>query len=366
MDETDDFNRGLRANVVPAPPSPFMRPHDATCEKLRNLLSVESWADRDIPQPDRLLGDLLTTTARMFIVGRTGLGKTLLGLALAAGVASGQGFLHWRSARPARVVYIDGEMPAELIKPRSRDAMRRLGGAHVPAGNLLIFGRDIDQEARAVCPVLPPFAPLNTPEGSRFLMALLDTIGGVDLLVLDNVMSLITGDQKDEMAWTSTLPLVSKLTERRIGQLWLDHTGHNSDRQYGSSTKSWRFDAVGIMTPLDDTESDPRSTAFKLSFDHPGKARRRTPDNWQEFAPQTIRLQDDVWTAEAADGAGGGQKFGAVKPATHAQYKALLDALVVSHQPGRATRREWYDECVRLGLADPIPAGATGGSAISR
>jgi len=247
---------------------------------LRALLSIDAWAERDIPEPDRLLGDLITTTTRVFLVGRTGLGKTLLGLAIAAGIASGNGFLHWRSARAARVLYLDGEMPAELIKPRARDAIRRLGDARIPPGNLLIFGRDIDDEARRACPGLPPFAPLNTADGQKFLMALIDAIGGIDLLICDNVMSLIAGDQKDEVPWSETLPLVQALTNSRIGQLWLDHTGHNSDRQYGSSTKAWRFDAVGCMAPLADGENDPRSTGFTLSFDHPGKARRRTPDNW--------------------------------------------------------------------------------------
>ena len=33
-----------------------------TSANLRALLSVESWADRDIPEPDRLLGDLLTSS----------------------------------------------------------------------------------------------------------------------------------------------------------------------------------------------------------------------------------------------------------------------------------------------------------------
>ena len=71
--------------------------------------------------------------------------------------------------------------------------------------------------------------------------------------------------------------------------MWLDHTGHNSDRQHGSSTKAWRFDAVGMMRPIEG-EADPRSAASTLSFDHPGKARLRTPDNWQQFAAQTVRL----------------------------------------------------------------------------
>ena len=327
---------------------------------LRALLSIEAWAERDIPEPDRLLGDLLTTTTRVFLVGRTGLGKTLLGLAIAAGVASGAGFLHWTSCRPARVLYLDGEMPAELIKPRARDALRRLGSVTIPAGNLLIFGRDIEQDARRVCPKLPPFAPLNTEAGRDFLVGLLDAIGGIDLLICDNVMSLVAGDQKDELAWSDTLPLVSALTDRRVGQLWLDHTGHNSDRQYGSSTKAWRFDAVGCMAPVGDGQNDPRSTGFTLSFDHPGKARRRTPDNWREFEAQTIRLQDDRWTAEPVAIGKESQKAkeGRLKPATEAQYKALHDALVKAGTQGQATKEEWYAECVRLALAQPVPAKA--------
>jgi hypothetical protein len=321
--------------------------------ELRALLSVYSWSERDIPEPDRLLGDLITTTTRVFLVGRTGLGKTLLGIAIAAGVASGQGFLKWRSSRPARVLYIDGEMPAELIKLRARDALRRLEDTSIAPGNLLIFGRDIEAEARKVYPMLPEFAPLNTEGGRAFLLALIKVIGGIDLLVFDNVMSLISGDQKDEVPWSETLPLVSTLTDMRIGQLWLDHTGHNSDRQYGSSTKAWRFDAVGVMGPLKDGESDPRSTGFALSFDHPGKARRRTPDNWQDFEAQIIHLANDEWTAEPVERAQGGSKeSGAyVPPAAVAQHNALLDALVTSRTLGQATRDAWYAECVRHGLA---------------
>ena len=170
-------------------------------------------------------------------------------------------------------------------------------------------------------------------------------------------MSLIEGDQKDEVPWSATLQLVATLTDRRIGQLWLDHTGHNSDRQYGSSTKAWRFDAVGVMAPLTDGQSDPKSTAFTLSFDHPGKARRRTPDNWREFETRTIRLDENEWTSEPVDGKGGRQTD-ALRPAAMAQYNALMDALVVSPTPGRTTRAAWYAECVRLGLADEIPADA--------
>jgi hypothetical protein len=324
---------------------------------LKHLLAIEAWAIRDIPEPDRILGDFLTTTVRGFLVGRTGLGKTLLGIAIAAAAASGSDFLTWKAYRHVKVLYVDGEMPAELIKPRAIDAMRRLGAASIPPGNLMIFGRDIEAEARQVCPALPPFAPLNTDAGRAFLLALIKAVGGVDLIIFDNVMSLLEGDQKDELAWSAVLDLVSQLTVMRIGQLWLDHTGHNNDRQYGSSTKAWRFDAVGVMAPIredDQTEDDGPggATGFTLSFDHPGKARRRTPENWKQFQPMTVRLLDDEWIWEPLSDAKKQGKGHALKPSAQAQYDALLDAIVVSGTPGQTTRATWLAECQRKGLVD--------------
>ena len=310
---------------------------------LRDHLAIEAWAERPMPAPDRLLGDLLTTTSRMFLVGRTGLGKTLLGFAIACGIATGQGFLHWRSDRPARVLYIDGEMPGELIKARSIDALRR-AGMPPPPGNLLIYSRDTEEEFAKQFPTLGMMPPLNTEAGHNFVLALIDALGGVDVVIFDNVMSLIAGDHREEIPWNETLPLVGKLTARRIGQIWLDHTGHNTERQYGSSTKAWRFDAVGVMTPLPDDQRGRHEVAFTLSFEYPGKARRRTPDNWADFETCIIRLKDDRWTSEPV---GGEKHLGKVRPGRIPFY----DALVGRHRQklrrpaGETTVDAWETEC---------------------
>ena len=348
----DEF---ARAPLPPDPPKPV-----ATADQriaLNDLMSIETWADCDIPEPDRLLGDMLTTTTRGFFVGRTGLGKTMFGMGMACGVAAGAGFLQWPPGRPAKVLFVDGEMPAELIKPRAIEAMRRLG-CPIPRHNLVIFGRDIDDKAHEVFPALPPFAPLNTDAGHRFLFALIDAVGDVDVLFLDNVMSLLAGDQKDEVTWSGVNELVQQITLRRIGQVWFDHTGHNSDRQYGSSTKAWKFDVVGVMTPLPD-RADARETAFNLSFDHPGKARRRTPYNWQEFQEQTIRLVDDRWTFEPVQKAAT-KAADTVKPAARARYEVLMLLLSKPGATGSVTRTEWYLACVSQALEAPIPPDANG------
>jgi hypothetical protein len=267
---------------------------------LRDSLSIQAWAEKEISEPERLLGDLVTRTSRTFLVGSTGLGKTMFGLALACGMASGSGFLHWRSTRPARVLYVDGEMPAELIKARSVDALRR-SCKNIPPGNLCIFARDLEEQFAKDFSVVGKAAPLNTAEGHAFIETLIEQLGGVDAVIFDNVMSLVAGDQREEIPWSETMPLIEKLTKGRVGQVWLDHTGHNSTRQYGSSTKAWRFDSVGIMEPLAEGDRSRHELAFKLSFDAPGKARRRTPDNWLDFEPCTIRLAEDLWTGETTE-----------------------------------------------------------------
>jgi RecA-family ATPase len=82
------------------------------------FLTPAAWAAREIAPQDFLLGELLFTTSRTLFAADTGLGKTMVSLAMALAMSQGRDFLHWGSARPARVLYLDGEMPAELLKQR--------------------------------------------------------------------------------------------------------------------------------------------------------------------------------------------------------------------------------------------------------
>src|SRR6476661_5330484 len=90
-----------------------------------------------------LLGELLSTTTRAVIVGPTGLGKTMFGLAVALAIAGGKDFLHWRAGRAGRVLYIDGEMSRREMKRRLRDAVRRAGGV-VGEGLVILSKEDFE------------------------------------------------------------------------------------------------------------------------------------------------------------------------------------------------------------------------------
>ena len=96
-------------------------------------LSVEAWLERDLPAPDFLLGDVFSTTSRGELIGPTGLGKTNLCLAMACGKAAGVGFLHLDSRRPAKVLYVDGELSRRWFQKLTTQMMAEIPAAALPS-----------------------------------------------------------------------------------------------------------------------------------------------------------------------------------------------------------------------------------------
>ncbi len=204
------------------------------------------------------MGHWLNTTSRGLLTAATGIGKTNYGIAIGMRSAEGQDFLHWQARRKARVLYVDGEMSRRLLRQRVLDEERRLGTS--PEAFFALSHEDI-----------PSFKPLNTIEGQAWMNALIDKIGGVDLVILDNIMCLTVGDMKDPEPWQQTIPWALSLTKRAIGQLWIHHTGHDETRSYGDKTREWQMDTVAH---LDAVKRDDTDISFSMSFK---KARERTP-----------------------------------------------------------------------------------------
>ena len=139
------------------------------------------------------------------------------------------------------------------------------------------------------CEDFPDFQPLNTETGRNFIDAKIDKLGGIDVVIFDNIQALLGGDMKDEEPWQQTLPWVRSLTRRNIGQIWAHHTGHDQTHGYGTKTREWQLDTVALMERVEDPEAD---IAFKLTFT---KARERAPNNRADFEPTVITLTHDTW-----------------------------------------------------------------------
>jgi hypothetical protein len=254
--------------------------HDTKTWKFDFFPTVSWWLDRELPEPDFLLGGLISTTTRMMLVGPTGRGKTSFALALSLSIALGHDFLHWECPRAARVLLIDGEMANGATQSRIKDEVQRQEQSSNPLlDNLLVMNRED----------YPDMPPLNTPEGQQFIDQFLQFIGPVDLIVFDNLQALLIGDMKDTEQWSKLLPWVRANSQRKIGQIWIHHS-NDDGKSYGDKSREWQLDTVAMMEGVELNTSD---ICFDLSF---GKARDKYKHR-SDFEPARITLENNLWNS---------------------------------------------------------------------
>ena len=284
-DEPHDVRRDFDARLHVAEPAPKFPPLDS-----RDELLVSAWLKRKLPPRDFLMGELLCTTSRWILVGETGVGKTLFSLDLAASIAAGADFLGWQGRRAARVMYLDGELPAETFKERLEIVAKRYGEDI----ELFAYNRDV------IGPDEMP--PLNTEGGRAWLLREVETVKP-DIIFFDAIMCLMTGDMKDDMSWEPVKDLVRLLSSRRIAQVWLHHTGHVATKGFGTKTREWEMDTVVMLSKTEESGDEP-SAAFQLEFT---KARLKTPRNYKQFATRVVRCTEEGFTSEDAPAASKGK-----------------------------------------------------------
>jgi hypothetical protein len=247
----------------------------------RDHLLTKAWIRREFPPRDYLMGELLCTTSRWLLIGETGVGKTLFCLDLAGAIAAGVGFVNWDGRRRARVMYLDGEMPAETFKERKEIIAERYGE------DIEVYGYNRDDLGDNAMP------PLNTPAGQKWLWQEINIVKP-DIIFFDNIMCLTVGDMKDDMSWEPVKPLIRNITSRRIAQVWMHHTGHDSSKGFGTKTREWEMDTVVMLTKNKDGGYGD-NVSINLQFD---KARLRTPSTAEQFMPKLLTCGDDGWSAE--------------------------------------------------------------------
>jgi AAA domain len=296
------------------------------------ILPLTGWLERDLPPSDPLLGHWLTTTSRALFPAPTGAGKSMFAVALGMRTSAGFPFLRWAGQRPCKVLYVDGEMSNRLLKDRLADEAKRLGV--IPSGFHALSHEDVEN-----------FAPLNTPEGQNMIEAAIAKIGKVELVIFDNIMSLVAGDMKEEEGWRQTLPFQHSLTRRKIGHVWLHHTGHNENQSYGTKTREWQMDTMLFGERVERPDTD---VSMKLEF---RKARERTPATRTDFAEISVALVNDEWTYSSPEGGSKtppsprGQKF------LDALHNALAgDDAVTTGGIRRVSIEGWKRECFAIGL----------------
>jgi hypothetical protein len=207
-----------------------------------------------IPPREFLLAPWLPRQGLAMLYGPRGGGKTWLAWSIAMAVASGSElFGKWGAPRPGRVVYVDGELPAGVIRDRMTAAKRGRTGGELAPDAVRIIAADMQPDG---------LRSLDSVEGQRDLDPYLD---GADFVVFDNLSALTRCRENEADDWGPFQGYLLSLRRRGLSVLMVHHAG-KSGQQRGTSRREDLLDTViALRKPAD---HDPREgTAFELHYE---------------------------------------------------------------------------------------------------
>jgi putative DNA primase/helicase len=190
-------------------------------------------------QRETLLGPVLPRASLTLLYGARGVGKTFLSLSMALAVASGGAVLRWRAPKPARVLYVDGEMPRAILVERL--ASLAAGAEMLPAGdNLRLLASEGDAGSRI---------DLGTEDGRSRIEQACD---GFDLVVLDSLSVLLRSRNADSgRTWLSVEDWLLGLRRRGLAVLIVRNGKISKDGFDGSRHADVVDTAIALRRPED-------------------------------------------------------------------------------------------------------------------
>lgn len=189
----------------------------------------------------------------MVFAGR-GVGKTHFSLGVAYAVATGGNFLNWQCEHPAKVVYLDGELPGTVMQQR---LLMHLPDKEPAPGYLKIFTPDLlgmDQ-------LLPDLA---THAGQEAINSMIEP--DTALVVVDNLSVWARGSraENDAESWLPIADWVLSLRRRGKAVLLVHHGGKNGE-QRGTSKREDLLDAVIKLSRPRDYDAK-QGARFDMAF----------------------------------------------------------------------------------------------------
>lgn len=192
------------------------------------------WAD-DEADEDWLIEPLIAAGRLVSIYSVPKIGKSLLMLELAAGLAAGRGVLGQPPTVPVRVLYVDFEND-----PRGDIRQRLKAMNYIPddLDNLRYYS-------------FPTLSALDSRQGGLELLAATRR-ERTSLDIIDTVSRAVNGEENSNDTWLQFYRQTGLLLKREgVGCVRLDHSGKDAARgQRGGSAKSGDVDAVWNLAKL--------------------------------------------------------------------------------------------------------------------
>ncbi|PYL57331.1 MAG: hypothetical protein DMF30_06720 [Verrucomicrobia bacterium] len=186
-----------------------------------------------------------------------GVGKTWLALAIAQALSAGGKLGDWQAHEKVKVLYVDGEMPPDLMRSRCE-------GLQASNGNLEFLNHEILFERTG------KVLNIANAEAQQAITArCVNTRSKV--LILDNLLTLASGMKENEAdSWELVNNWLLDLRRRKIAVVIVHHAGRSGEMR-GTSK---REDNVFWIIALDDTKKnadDKRGARFTSRFTKPSR-----------------------------------------------------------------------------------------------
>jgi len=222
-----------------------------------SVVTSSELRDLNLVPRKKLFADWFCEGDMGFIFAFRGVGKTWLALGIAQALSTGGKLGDWSAHEPVRVLYVDGEMPPDLMRTRS-------GGLEAANDNLHFLSHDILFERTG------KVLNITKPEVQQAITQRC-LASAIKILFLDNLSTLACGMKENEAdSWELVNNWLLDLRRRKIAVVIVHHAGRSGEMR-GTSK---REDNVFWIIALDDAKEnndDKRGARFISRFTKPSR-----------------------------------------------------------------------------------------------
>ncbi|MDX1949624.1 MAG: AAA family ATPase [Rickettsiales bacterium] len=229
-------------------------PKEKTDTKEVICIALKEFMAKVIPPREMLLSPIIPTQGLVMLYALRGIGKTQVSLSIALAVASGKSLFSekWKCKKPSRVLFIDGEMPANVLQER-----------------LAVMIKDYDISSISLDIITPDMQEfgvpnLSEPEGQAKIEQHIHE--DTKLIILDNLSTLCrSGKENDEDSWKLIQEWVLKLRSKGKSVLFIHHSNKGGS-QRGTSKKEDILDTVITLKRPQDYQNE-QGARFEVHYE---------------------------------------------------------------------------------------------------
>ena len=223
------------------------------CKKSIAFANLDSFLTTEFPQPSYIIEPLVSDQSIVQIVGASGVGKTMFGLAIAGAIATANGLLGMPSVGGARpVLYVEGELPGSDIQIRINGMLKSINKSYESDN---FFVSSLQQQLKVND---KGFTPIQTEQGlieiENAILEIKKRTGKMPVVFIDNISCLASGlKENDADAWS---PIINKFVKwKNMGAtvFYFHHLNKGNDSS-GSTMQHRTIDMVIRMRKPDNKQ----------------------------------------------------------------------------------------------------------------